>query len=349
MLRIGICDDEAAVRQEVYELASRVLFKYTELDFYYYRDGLEVISALEHGEFRAELLLLDIHMPVQDGIHTADYIRKNNVDVDIIFVTVSKQHVFEGYQYKAFAYCIKPIAGSQLTNILTRYMEEKQRSSYCMTVSVNGQDERIFLNRVLFFESQKRKIIVHTMDGNVVFYGKMNELETALPDDKFFRCHQIYIVNQAFVDSVRRTEIVVAGIAVPMSRKYYESMSKSEEENTRSMMITKSLAMNSEEKGAIIFTGGKLAGTIVRLNDEQKITLGRDSARADIVIASDTVSRVHCTIVYHGDTNSYTLFDMSKNGVFIGRGQRIAQKMEVRLYSGDELWIGDETNRIRLG
>ncbi len=349
MLQIGICDDDTAVRQEIYELASKILFKYTELNFYYYKDGQEVIDALERGEFRAELLLLDVHMPIRNGIDTAEYIRKNKVDVDIIFVTVSPKYVFEGYQYKAFAYCIKPVASSQLANILVRYIEEKQNSSYCIAVSVNGRDEKIFLNRVLFFESQKRKIIAHTLDGNLVFYGKMSELEEALPGEQFLRCHQSYIVNQTWVDSIRRTEIIIDGISIPMSRRYYESMSRAETDNTRSMTVTRSLAMNSEEKGAVIFTGGKLAGTIVRLKSGQKITLGRDVNKAEIVIEVETVSRVHCTIQYDGILNNYSVCDLSKNGVFFNNGERLEPGIEIQLEPGSELWIGDKINRIRLG
>lgn len=102
MLRIGICEDETAIRKEIHELAVKVLFQYEELDFYYYKNGQEVIHSIEKQQFFVELLLLDIHMPIIDGIQVADYIRKCNVDVDIIFVTISNQHVFQGYQYRAY-------------------------------------------------------------------------------------------------------------------------------------------------------------------------------------------------------------------------------------------------------
>lgn len=350
MLRIAICDDDPEIRKKIYDLASRVLFKYSELDFYYYRDGNEVVSAIEKREFQAELLLLDIHMPGADGIFVADYIRRNALDVDIIFVTVSNQHVFQGYQYKAFAYCMKPIDSSQLSDVMVRYVEERQKRSYCINVSVNGQNIRIPLNRVVYFESQKRKIIAHELGEDVAFYGKMSDLEAALPKDKFFRCHQSYIVNRDMVDVMKRTEVIVSGVAIPMSRKYYESMSQQQEEDyTKSSMVTKSMAMNSEESGAIVFVGGKLVGTIIRMNDCQKVVIGRDASQANVVIETDTVSRKHCEITYNGFTNSYTVYDVSKNGVFLGRSQRIAKETMIELKPGAELWLGDEINRIRLG
>lgn len=349
MLRIGICDDDPKIRKSIYELACKVLFKYTELDFYYYRDGQEVISAIENRSFAAELLLLDIHMPGKDGIYVADYIRRNSIDVDIIFVTVSNGHVLQGYKYKAFAYCMKPINAAQLSEIIANYVEERQKNSYCINVSVNGQNIRIPLNRVVYFESQKRKIIAHLLGDDIAFYGKMNELEEALSKDKFFRCHQSYIVNRDLIDSIKRTEIIVSGVAIPMSRKYYEAMSDDEYEITESITITKSIAMNQDEKAAIIFVGGKLLGTIIRLYDGQKVTIGREAGKVDVIIDTDTVSRVHCTIKYDSLLNRYILNDVSKNGVFLGRNQRLAKEKDIELKSGDELWIGDEINRIRLG
>ena len=378
MLRIAICDDDPVIREKLYELSCRVLFKYSELDFCYYRNGNEVIAAIDNNGFQAELLLLDINMPGRDGIYVADYIRRNAVDVDIIFVTVSNSHVFQGYQYKAFAYCMKPIDETQLSDVIVRYVKEKQKRSYCINVSVNGQNIRIQLNRVAFFESQKRKIIAHELGGDIIFYGKMGDLESVLPNDKFFRCHQSYIVNRDMIDAVKRTEIVVGGVTIPMSRKYYEMMNNTSagttagnmpqgpheyspqdsirtdvlpqtEDITKSLVVTKSMAMNSNEKGAIVFVGGKLIGTIIRMNDLQKVIIGRDASQVNVVIDTDTVSRKHCEITYNGFSNTYTVYDMSKNGVFLGSNQRLAKETMIDLKPGAELWIGDEINRIRLG
>ena len=67
MLRIGICEDDAETREELYEIISRTLFQYTEMEFEYYTDGDEVIKAVESGALRLDLLFLDIHMKKADG------------------------------------------------------------------------------------------------------------------------------------------------------------------------------------------------------------------------------------------------------------------------------------------
>ena len=113
--------------------------------------------------------------------------------------------------------------------------------------------------------------------------------------------------------------------------------------------VTKSLAMNRDEAGALVFTKGKLLGVIIRIRDGKEITLGRDAVKADVVVAEKTISRLHCRVIYHKDLRSYSVYDYSKNGVFLGDGSRLPFKQEVEIASGEELWLGNADNIIRLG
>ena len=222
MLRIGICEDDDNTREELHEVITQTLFQYTEMEFVYYKDGDEVVDEVMKDELKLDLLLLDVHMKNMNGMRTADIIRKQGVDVDIIFMTVSGDHVFEGYKYKAFAYCLKPVASSSIRETLIQYMEEKKECSDCINVAINGKKVRIPLNKIKYFESEKRKVTAHTLTEDYTFYSKLDEISEVLGDEKFFRCHQSYIVNRDMIDSMSRTEIVIGEVTIPMSRKYYE-------------------------------------------------------------------------------------------------------------------------------
>ena len=93
MIEIGICDDEKEYRDMLYEMVVRSLFQFDEVEFRYYETGNQIIEEIEKNEFKCDLLLLDINMPGRNGLKTAEYIRTHQVDVDIIFVTVSAEHV----------------------------------------------------------------------------------------------------------------------------------------------------------------------------------------------------------------------------------------------------------------
>lgn len=50
------------------------------------------------------------------------------------------------------------------------------------------------LDMLIYMEKDKRRIIAHTYQGNIEFYGKFSELESVL-DDRFMHCHRSYIIN----------------------------------------------------------------------------------------------------------------------------------------------------------
>lgn len=346
MLKIGICEDDEKTTEQLRDLVGKVFFSYTDMEIECFSDGEEIVDLIKQGTFHMDLLFLDIHMKHLDGMQTAEFIRRNRVDVDIIFVTVSKEHVFEGYNYKAFAYCLKPINEQNLTRDLVRYIGEREDCPDCLNISMKGREQKISLNKVLYFESEKRKIIAHMLTEEITFYAKMDEVEELVSGKDFIRCHKSYMVNRNMIDTVKRTEIIVQGIAVPMSRKYYESMDKQEDAKMR---VTHSLALNQGRSGAIVFVKGKLVGAIIRIRNGREITIGRDGSVSDIVVNDTKISRLHCSVTYHADTDNYIVCDHSKNGSYTKDGIRLPKEEDVPIESGAEIRLGDEENIIRLG
>jgi len=186
MLRIGICDDEKIIQDELKDMVSHIVFQYGEVEFSTFSSGKDVVKAVEEKTFTCDLLLLDIHMPERDGIETAKYIRMHQVDVDIIFVTVSKEHVFDGYTYQAFSYLLKPIQYPRLEDELGRYIYERSKNSRCLHVNINGRKEKLLLDKVKYFEADTRKVIAHLLHGEVTFYAKLSDLQKVLESYDLF-------------------------------------------------------------------------------------------------------------------------------------------------------------------
>lgn len=348
MLRIGICDDEKETSRQLHDDISRVLFPYTDMKIQYFTDGNEIVELIKQEKLSLDLLFLDIHMNCLDGMKTADFIRKKDMDIDIIFITVSREHVFEGYTYKAFAYWLKPLDVKIVRKDLLRYIEEKKNCSQCLDVKIKGKAYKIPLNKIIYFESVQRKIIVHTLGEDITFYGKLSELQTVVTEQTFLRCHQSYMVNRSMIDSIGRTEIVAQGISIPLSRKYHKSMEDGMEKN-KTLRVTQSLVLNQEQSGAIVFTKGRLVGAIIRIKSNREIILGRSGNMADIVINDSKISRKHCSVLYDDETKEYHIVDFSQNGLYTKDGNRLPTKTQVQVKPGEEIWLGSSDNIFQLG
>lgn len=224
MLKIAICDDDENFARQLGKAVGDVVFAREEYEIAYFSDGSALKRKVEAGEFFCQLLFLDIHMDEPNGIELARWLRLHKVDVDIIFVTISKEHVYECYTYKAFAYILKPPSLARLSQELNRYMDEMSEMPGVLNVMIRGCEHRLPLERILYFESDIRKIRVHLQDDVLEFYGKMDEMERMLPEQEFFRCHQSYLVNRRFVTAIKRSGIELGKEAVPVSRKYWDAI-----------------------------------------------------------------------------------------------------------------------------
>lgn len=113
--------------------------------------------------------------------------------------------------------------------------------------------------------------------------------------------------------------------------------------------VTRSLAMNQSECGALIGTKGFLLGRIIRLKSDTPYFLGRDASQCDVEIKGDRVSRVHCSIIFNSKTHDYTIRDCSTNGVAVNGKYKLKKNTDVSLKPGSILLIGSEENQLRLG
>lgn len=74
-----------------------------------------------------------------------------------------------------------------------------------MTVRINRSIYRIPLQEIVYLENERRKIHLHLVDGEYVFYGTFREVLEQL-DDHFLCCSRSYILNKDHVRAMRHSE-----------------------------------------------------------------------------------------------------------------------------------------------
>lgn len=107
-MKIAICDDD---RNELLQIQ-------TLLDLYAQERQMEFIVKEYHSSFELasaaanetfQIYLLDVLMPVLNGIDLAREIRLMDKAADILFLTSSPEFAVESYMVKASNYLLKPV------------------------------------------------------------------------------------------------------------------------------------------------------------------------------------------------------------------------------------------------
>lgn len=74
-------------------------------------------------------MFLDIYMGDENGVDTAQALRRLDTDCLLVFTTTSTDHAFDGFCVRAFHYLVKPCTEADLTALF----DEIVRRSLPMT------------------------------------------------------------------------------------------------------------------------------------------------------------------------------------------------------------------------
>ena len=192
-----------------------------------YKDGMHFITDY-HPVW--DLILLDIEMPLLNGMDTARQIRKADPDVLIIFITCLTQYAIEGYSVRALDYVLKPVqyyAFSAKLNQVCEILASRQQNP----ILVNCRDGQIKLlpEQILYVEVQNHTLCYHTKQ--LLFHTtgtqSLGKLAVELKDSGFARCHQAYLINLHYVTRYDRSTVFLGGETLPISRTYYRDFVQS--------------------------------------------------------------------------------------------------------------------------
>ncbi len=221
MLSIAVCDDEVIeccnMARKIKEILEEMKIPCIVRQF---RNGKELLRASESFD----IVFLDIIMHDPDGMKTAQIFRKKASDKILIFVSSSREYVFEAYDVEAFQYLLKPVDDRKLKRVLQKAVLKTERHSQeFIIVSRERQKKKLFLDDIYYFEIRGRMVDVHGPEGIFTYYEQIGELESKLRDKGFFRCHKSYLINLKYVDVYNRQEVVLEnGEKIVIAKRRYD-------------------------------------------------------------------------------------------------------------------------------
>lgn len=218
-MRIAICDDMENDRAALCSALSQYshFSDGTGAELLEYGSGEALLMDVEDGQRAFDLLFLDIYMGGMTGMDTAKELRRLGVSAPLVFLTTSPDFALESYEVNAAGYLLKPIQEEKLSALLSRLLAPVDRPRVCVQ---SGRRHRyLFLDDILFAESDNHSLAIHLADGEVLPCSeKLNDLAARL-DGRFLRCHQSYLVNMAHVADVVEDFILNDGHRIPIRTK----------------------------------------------------------------------------------------------------------------------------------
>ncbi len=225
MKRIAICDD-------IQEIASSMQIMLQEHTF----DEKIVVDAFTSGselyqravKCHYDIIFMDIELcPNQsgdNGMVLSNKIKNLYPEVIFIFFTGNFGYERQLLNFEPFRYITKPIKEKELIraveDAINRTNHWEQKNFYFRK---NRVTYSVSLKDILYFCSSRPYIEIKTIDGDITFRGKMDDVEKKVRQytQEFYRVSKSYLVNKMYVRVYAAKEVIMeTGDRIPVSRKY---------------------------------------------------------------------------------------------------------------------------------
>lgn len=225
-MKILIVDDEKLARERLIELIKELAIDHEISEAIHGLDALDKIS----GE-SPDVVLLDIRMPLMDGLEVAHHLTTLKNAPAVIFTTAYQDHALQAFETQAVDYLLKPIRKSRLAQALQRARilqrdqiakirktENALKSRTHLSATINGQLKLVPVKEIRYFKAEQKYVIAGWPRGELLLDESLIELEEEFKG-WFVRIHRNALVAREYIDTLKKNNdgtniIMLTGVSV---------------------------------------------------------------------------------------------------------------------------------------
>lgn len=229
-MRVLIVDDEPLARQRLRDLLGEIADVEIVGDAGNGRDA--ITRAQRPG---VDVVLLDIAMPVMDGLEAARHLATLAHPPAIVFCTAYDEHALAAFDAAAVDYLLKPVRPQRLREALgrarrvaaadARALAPTTRARTHLAARLRGALRLIPLHEVRYLHAEEKYVIVHHAHGEDLIEDSLKSLEEEF-GERFVRIHRSCLVACDAVARLERsavgnTQVVLrdGGVELEVSRR----------------------------------------------------------------------------------------------------------------------------------
>src|SRR4029079_9475203 len=245
-IRTLVVDDEPMARERILGL----LAQETDVEVVgQCADGVQAVNAIQ--QLSPELVFLDVQMPAVDGFGVIRQVGPEKMPM-VVFVTAYAEYALQASEVHALDYLLKPFGRDRLQQCLDHARHHRDRAragelgKSLMALVQDFKPEqkkqdrlvvksggRVFFVRtddIDWIEASGNYVRLHLKEQSFLFRETMNQMESRLDPQRFFRIHRSRIVNTERIKELQpwfNGEYVVVlhnGTQLRLSRSYREKL-----------------------------------------------------------------------------------------------------------------------------
>lgn len=190
-----------------------------------FNDAVEALEYLRSNT--VNLLFLDIQLPSLTGLQ---FLRTLSDPPAVIITTAYSEYALDAFELHVLDYLKKPFSFDRFLKAVNRYpaVTEIKTDNKDLTsggsqafgfFNVNKTMKKVMFDDLLYVESMREYIYLHTNKGRVITKMSTHEIESIL-GERFLRIHRSFIVNVDKITAFNAEEIFIDVKNIPIGISY---------------------------------------------------------------------------------------------------------------------------------
>jgi two-component system, LytTR family, response regulator AlgR len=210
-LNILIADDEAPARNRLRDLLSDI-------------ENVSIVAEAKNGkeaidlalQTKPDLMLLDIRMPVMDGIEAAQHAQKLEPKPHIIFTTAFDAYAIKAFDLNAIDYLLKPIRLERLQAAINKAhalqpkqiaaLKPLQKSRSHLSIHERGRVLLVPIETIIYLRAELKYVTVRTAEREYLIEESLTNLEAEF-GERFIRLHRNSLVAPQFIAGYEKRSV----------------------------------------------------------------------------------------------------------------------------------------------
>jgi len=213
LLKILIADDEAPARNRLKDLLSEIAQVSVVAEA---KNGKQAIDlAIEN---QPNIMLLDIRMPLMDGLEAAEHAQKLEPKPHIIFTTAYEAYAIRAFDLNAIDYLLKPIRLERLQAAIEKVqalnpqplqsqsmdaLKQLQKTRSHLSIHERGRVVLVPIEDIIYLRAELKYVTVRTSEHEYLLEESLTNLETEF-GEVFIRLHRNCLVAQQYISGYEK-------------------------------------------------------------------------------------------------------------------------------------------------
>jgi two-component system, LytTR family, response regulator len=196
-------------------------------------NSLEAFKFLQNNH--VDLVFLDVEMPGMTGIELVKNLDRRPI---IILVTAKKNYAVEAFELDVADYMIKPVSLARFTKAIKRASdlfeqgasvdeeEQEEVDKDYIFIRSNSILTKVRANGIIYVQDSGGRVHIQTADKRHVVNSSFSSVQEKLPEGKFYKLHNSYIVALDRIDTVDEHTAYVGKHNLPIGKQFKNELFK---------------------------------------------------------------------------------------------------------------------------